>query len=596
MSKLKEGASKRQPQYGSDLIVDLMTSLGIEYVAFNPGATFRGIHESIVNYAGNANPQIIFCHHEEISAAIAHGYAKAKGKPMAVIAHDIVGLQHASMAIFNAWCDRVPMIVLGGTGPMDSTMRRPRIDWLHTALVQGNQVRDYVKWDDQPHNLASVPASLIRGYRLAVTEPQAPIYICYDITLQEERIQTPITLPDLSRFSPPAPMAANREALQKAADLLCHAKAPLIVTDLTGRHPDAVKSLVELAELLSAPVIDRGGRFNIPNTHPLDVTGGAEPFLKEADVILALDVQDLCGVFRKADRRTRKALEYVISPATQIIHISMNDMLIHSWCTEYQELEVIDVPISAVTAVALPELTKLCRQGLRTTEKTNPARTKRFKTIKACHEQLRGKWLAEAQAAASSREIATSFLALEIWETIKNEDWVLVHGGPQGGGWTRQIWNWTKPYQYLGGNGGGGLGYGMGASIGATLAHKGTGKICVNFQSDGDLLMTPSAFWTAAHHQIPLLTVVFNNQSYFNSEAHQSHLAKFRGRPTETAGIGTHVENPAVDFAKIAQGFGMYAEGPIRKSADLRPALLRALKVVKEKNLPALVDVVAGVI
>src|SRR3990172_51038 len=220
MNKSQDGTEKRQPEYGSDLIVDLMTGLDIEYAAFIPGATFRGIHDSIVNYAGNVNPEVIFCCHEEISVAIAHGYGKAKGKPMAAITHNIVGLQHASMAIFNAWCDRVPVIVLGGTGPLDTTKRRPWIDWVHTALVQGNQVRDYVKWDDQPHNLQSVPASLIRAYRIATTEPRGPVYICFDITLQEDPIQEHIDLPDLSRFSPPANLAAHPEALQKAAELL----------------------------------------------------------------------------------------------------------------------------------------------------------------------------------------------------------------------------------------------------------------------------------------------------------------------------------------------------------------------------------------
>lgn len=591
MNKPQDGTEKRQPQYGSDLIVDLMTGLDIEYAAFNPGATFRGIHDSIVNYAGNVNPEVIFCCHEEISVAIAHGYGKAKGKPMAAITHNIVGLQHASMAIFNAWCDRVPVIVLGGTGPLDTTKRRPWIDWVHTALVQGNQVRDYVKWDDQPHNLQSVPASLIRAYRIATTEPKAPVYICFDITLQEDPIQEHIDLPDLSRFSPPAPLTAHPEALQKAAELLVAAQAPLIIADFVGRNPAAVPSLIEIAELLSAPVIDKGNRFNFPNNHPLDITEGAAQFLQEADVILALDVQDLVGALRKADKRVRKTLDYAISPSAKIIHISMSDMLIHSWSSDYQGLEAIDVPITADTSVALPELTRLCRRLTEKEGKTNPQRTARFNNVQEKHNQLRSKWRAEAQATTSRQEIATAFLALEIWEVIKNEDWALVNGSANG--WARRLWDWTKPYHNIGVSNGAGLGYGMGASIGAALAHKGTGKICVNIQSDGDLLMTTSALWTAAHHQIPLLTVIYNNQSFYNSEQHQGHIAQFRNRPLENAGIGTHLDNPLINFAKIAEGFGMYSEGPIKNSAELRPALQRALKVVKEQNIPALVDVIA---
>ena len=205
MAKAESKIEKKQPQYGSDVVVDLMKAFDIEYAAFNPGATFRGIHDSIVNYGGNYKPEVIFCNHEEISVALAHGYAKAKGKPMIAIVHNMVGLQHASMAIFNAYIDRVPILVLGGTGPMNTKRRRPRIDWIHTALVQGNQVRDYVKWDDQPYSLVDVPDSFIRGYRIATTDPMAPIYINYDADLQEDAITSLVEVPDVSRYAPPAP-------------------------------------------------------------------------------------------------------------------------------------------------------------------------------------------------------------------------------------------------------------------------------------------------------------------------------------------------------------------------------------------------------
>ena len=247
---------KKQPEYGSDVVVDLMKALDIEYAAFNPGATFRGIHDSIVNYGGNYKPEVIFCHHEEISVAIAHGYAKAKNKPMIAIVHNMVGLQHASMAIFNAYIDRVPMMVLGGTGPMNTKRRRPRIDWIHTALVQGNQVRDYTKWDDQPYSLADVPDSFIRGYRIATTDPTAPVYINYDADIQEDAIKAMVEMPDVSRHAGPAPAQANPEALRRAAELLVNAQDPLIVADMLGRNPKTVPSLIELAELLAAA----GGR------------------------------------------------------------------------------------------------------------------------------------------------------------------------------------------------------------------------------------------------------------------------------------------------------------------------------------------------
>jgi thiamine pyrophosphate-dependent acetolactate synthase large subunit-like protein len=581
---------RKQPEYGSDVVVDLMKAFDIEYAAFNPGATFRGIHDSIVNYGGNYKPEVIFCHHEEISVAIAHGYAKAKGKPMIAIVHNMVGLQHASMAIFNAYIDRVPMMVLGGTGPMNTKRRRPRIDWIHTALVQGNQVRDYVKWDDQPYCLTDVPDSFIRGYRISTTDPMAPIYINYDADIQEDAISSPLEVPDVTRYAAPAPMQANPDALRRAAQLLVNAQTPLIIADSLGRNPKTVPALIELAELLAIPVVDKGARFNFPTVHPLDATDGAREILQKADVILALDVADLFGSLTTVSKQTRNC-QYLTAPTVKIITISMNDMLVHSWANDFQALQPVDVAMSADTSVAVPELTRLCREALGNGAQKKAAIEARQNELAAKHQSRRAKWLADAKAKGAQKEISTAWLALELGETIKGENWVLVNGTSNG--WARRLWDFTQPNQYLGGSGGAGLGYGPGASIGAALALKGSGKMAVAIQSDGDMLMTSSALWTAAKHRIPLLMVMHNNQSYYNSEEHGIEVAKFRHRPVENAPIGTHVDDPEVDFAKLAQSFGVNAEGAVRNPADLRPALERGLKFVKEKQLPYLVDVIA---
>jgi acetolactate synthase-1/2/3 large subunit len=580
---------ERQPKYGSDVIVDLMRVLDIEYAAFNPGATFRGIHDSIVNYGGNKKPEVVFCCHEEYSVAMAHGYAKATGKPMAAITHDIVGLQHATMAIFNAWCDRVPVIVLGGTGPMDTARRRPRIDWQHTALVQGNLVRDYVKWDDQPFSIRGVPDSIIRGYRIATTEPKAPVYICYDADIQEDELKETIEIPDIKRLAPPTPLQASRESLQRAAELLVKAKAPMIIADYFGRNPQAVSGLVELAELLAIPVIDLGWRFNFPNTHPLDITNGSKEYLQKADVVLALDVQDLYGSLVEVNRTTRMC-EYVTQPNARIIHISLNEMLIRSWAGDYHALQAVDVPICADTSIALPELTRICRDLLKKESGAKTTTASRFQAIKEHHDALRKKWSLSAQQ-QRTETISVPFLVNELWSVIKKEDWVLVSRDVKN--WARKIWDWTQPYQYLGGSGGSGVGYGLSAAIGAALAYRGSEKVCVDIQPDGDLLMTASALYTAAHHKIPLLIVMHNNQSFYNSEEHNFKIAQFRSRPVEGAAIGTHVDNPPVDFKKVAEGFGVYAAGPIRRGEDLRPAIEKALAVVKNQKLPALVDVIS---
>ncbi|MBI3061972.1 MAG: hypothetical protein HYY83_08370 [Deltaproteobacteria bacterium] len=364
----------------------------------------------------------------------------------------------------------------------------------------------------------------------------------------------------------------------------------MIVADLLGRNPKAVPALVELAELLAIPVIDKGNRFSFPNTHPLDVTGGARELLQKADVILGLDVLDLFGSLTTVSKSTR-ASEYVTGPGVKIIHISMNDMLVRSWCGDYQVLQPVDVPISADSSVAVPELTRLCRQIIGNDGKKKAAIEARFSEVKQRHESTRAKWLTEARATADRKGISTAFLAHELGEVIKKEDWILVNGTSNG--WARRLWDWSDPRQYLGVSGGAGVGYGMSAAIGAALAHMGSGKLCVDIQADGDLLMTSSSLWTAAKYKIPLLIVMHNNQSFYNSEEHGIEVAKLRNRAVENAGIGTHVDDPAVSFAKVAEGFGVRGEGPIQRTADLRPALERALKFVKEKRLPALVDVIA---
>ncbi len=578
-----------RPEYGSDLVVDLLRAAGIEYVAFNPGATFRGLHDSLVNYGGNRAPEIILCCHEEIAVSLAHGYAKAKGRPMATILHNVVGLQHGSMAIFNAFCDRVPILCLGGTGPMDTSRRRPWIDWIHTALVQGNQIRDYVKWDDQPASLAAIPEAFVRAWRIALTEPQGPVYLCLDAGLQEEQLERPIPLPDLSRFAPPAPPQADPRALEEAARRLCEAESPLLLAESLGRTPGARAALQRLAELLAAPVVDHGnghrGRASIPGRHPFHLSDARQEFVREADLVLALDVQDLLGPLGETNWTTREAR--LSNPDARIIAISLNEYAHRSWAHTAQSLIPVDLPIAADAAVALPALVDLVADRLKIDPKA-AARQARATRLRARHHALAEEWRKTAEWKRADRPTALPVLAHEVWEAIKDEDWILANGTANG--WVRRLWEWI-PERTCGGSGGAGLGYGLGASLGVALAHRGSGKLCIDLQPEGDFLMVASGLFTAAHHRIPLLIVMCNNRSYYNDEEHQERMAVARKRPVENKGIGIRIEDPTPDFAKIAQGFGIYAEGPIDEPGALQPALKRALRVVKEDGLPALLDV-----
>src|SRR3989440_10204418 len=346
------------PSYGSDVVVELLHAVGIEHVAINPGATFRGLHDSLVNYAGARGPELVLTTHEEIAVALAHGYAKAKGTPMAAVVHDIVGLQHASMAIFNAFCDRAPILVLGATGPMDATRRRPWIDWIHTALVQGTQVRDYVKLDDQPASVAAIPEALLRAWRLARTEPQGPVYLCLDAALQEEPLERPVPLPDVTRFRPAAPPCAEPRAIDEAARRLAEARFPLIVVESLGRCPEATGALGRLAERLAAPLVDLAGesegRPSVPSRHPLDMSGARHEVVGEADVVLALDVSSFLSALGDTDRSTRAGRLH--NETARVIAISLDDYAIRSWAHTFQSLVPVDLPIAADAALALPAL------------------------------------------------------------------------------------------------------------------------------------------------------------------------------------------------------------------------------------------------
>ena len=589
-SALQAQTRTMQAEYGSDVVVDLLRALDVDYVALNPGATFRGLHDSLVNYGGNESPEIILCAHEEVAVAIAEGYGRAAGKPMAAAVHDIVGLLHASMAIFNAWVDRAGMLVLGGTGPMAQDERRPWIDWIHTAVVQGNAVRDFVKWDDQPASVSSFVDSLVRAYQIATTAPQGPVYVCFDAALQEQPLDTPVPIPDISRFAGPSRVQADAAALARAADLLLEAEHPVVIADYLGKEPEAVTALVLLAEGLALPVIDMGDLFNFPSRHPLNLTGAADKLLEDADVVLALDVFDLQQALTTVDRVTRLARAAL--PATaKLIDISLRQYAIRSWVSDFGKLQPVDVPIAADTALAVPALAELCLRRLAGRPTLASGIQARAALLGAEHKAVARTAEEAARDTAEEQPIAQPFLAQQVWEVIQAHDWVL---GSDVRGWSRRLWDITQSHQFMASRGAAGLGRILGHSLGLALANRDTGRLCVSFQPDGDLLFTPSALWTAAHHRIPLLVVMYNNRTYYNDEQHQTDMAISRGRPVENRVVGIRMDDPAVDFAAMARSFGVHGEGPIENPGDLKPALERALRVVVEEGRCALVDVVTA--
>jgi len=574
---------------GGDFLVDVIKTLNFEYVASNPGSSFRGLHESIINYGGNQAPEFLTCCHEESSVAMAHGYFKAEGKPMAVICHGTVGMQHAAMAIYNAYCDRVPVYIMAGNS-LDATQRRPGVEWAHSVQDAAAMVRDFIKWDDQPVSLPHFAESAVRAYKIAMTPPMMPVLVVIDGGLQEDPISPEISprlrIPRLTVATPPQ---GDSGAVTEAARLLVNAQNPLIVADRAARTPAGLARLLELAETLQAPVVDQGGRLNFPSRHPLNQSASARQLVTTADVILGLELTDFWGTVDAVRDSLVRTSRSLIKPGTKLISITATDLFTKGNYQDFQRYPEVDLAMAADAEATLPALIEACKRLI------TADRRRTF--------QERGSRLADAHAAALDRArtdatyawnaspISTARLTAELWAQIKNEDWALVSESGNSSSWAMRLWSFDKYYQFLGDSGGAGVGYGAPAAVGAALANKKHGRLSVNIQGDGDFLYAPGVWWTAAHHRIPLLSVMHNNRAYHQEVMHIQRMGNRHNRGVTKAHIGTTIDNPNVDFAKIAQGMGVHAQGPITNPADLGPAIKRALDVVK-RGEPSLVDVV----
>jgi len=550
--------------FGSDVIAEALAALDIPYVALNPGASYRGLHDSIVNYLGNKEPQMLLCLHEESAVAIAHGYAKVTGKAMAAAVHSNVGLMHATMAIFNAWCDRMPMLILGATGPNDAAKRRPWIEWIHTARDQGALVRNYTKWDDQPGSPVAARESVLRAAWIANTAPRGPTYVNLDVEIQEMKLTEPVAPIDAARFMPKVTSAADPEAIKAAAKILKAAKNPVILAGRVSRDVEAWKTRIVLAERLGARVVtDLKISAAFPTDHPLHagapggitVDPNAADAIRNADVILSLDWLDIAGTFKNCGGNI----------AGKVVQMSVDHRLHNGWSMDYQGLPPVDIFIDCEPDAGVPPLLEALGPGA-----PRPAATdkKEFPVL-------------------SGDKITVDHMADALRRAVGDKPASLTHVSLS---WNGASWPLRHPLDYLGSDGGGGVGGGPGISVGAALALKGSGRLPVAVCGDGDFLMGVTALWTAAHYNIPLLFVVANNRSFFNDELHQERVARMRNRPVENRWIGQRISEPDIDLAGIARAQGAQGFGPVEKIEDMAEAFKQAIAAVEAGHV-AVVDV-----
>jgi acetolactate synthase-1/2/3 large subunit len=576
---------------GSDFMVDVLKTLGIEYCAANPGSSFRGLQESFINYGGNKNPEWLTCCHEESAAAMAHGYAKIEGKPMMIMLHGNVGLQHASMAIFNCFADRVPLYIVVGN-ILDVNFRRNNAEWVHSVQDAASMVRDFIKWDDTPVSLGHFAESALRAYKIAMTPPYEPVVIVADGTLQEEPVgEKNQRIPKLVMSAPPQ---GNSAAVQEVARMLVAAENPVIVAGRVARTPKGLELMVQLAEALQAPVKDQRMRMNFPSAHPLYADPGVlpqTPNVSDADVILGLEVQDFWGMTHQMTPLNRFGMESrpVTKPGAKIITVSAVELNHKSNHQDFGRYMEADLAITGDAEATLPELIEAVKKL--TTSDRRRAMQERGAKIAEAGRRWRQQHRELAGVGWDASPISTARLSAELWAQIKNEDWSLVSWDRMISSWPTRLWNFDKHYQFIGTHGGSGIGYGAPAAIGAALANKKHGRLTINIQNDGDLNYAPGVLWTAAHHKIPLLNIMHNNRSYHEERMYiQMFGAKFN-RGIENGDIGTALNSPDIDYASIAKGYGLYAEGPITDPKNLAPAIRRAIERVKAGE-PALLDVI----
>jgi thiamine pyrophosphate-dependent acetolactate synthase large subunit-like protein len=560
-------------------MVQVLKDMGVEYAAANPGSSFEGFQESVINYGNppNAMPEWITALHEESSVTMGHGYAKATGKPMVAVLHGTIGIQHAAMSIYQAYHGRVPILMLAG--------RDIPFIAQHSAADMAGMVRSFTKWDALPKTLPESLTALQEAYRQAITPPMGPTLVVLDIELQKEEagdLQVP-------RYTPPTFPVVDTTRVREIAQGLVNARNPRIAVGRL-RTPEGVNLAVQLAELVGASTSTTAtnGPMSFPQRHPLQGPGADTNY----DYTLGLEANG--------------AQASIIGPSLATI-------------TAQRDLAKIgfngiqgagggggrggrggrgaggaaNPPITADAEASLPAIIEEVRRQLtadnrriiaeRTAKHAAANQEARVQAIGAAVESKRGGW--------DGSPISTARVYAELWPLIMNEDWCLSSPSSFSGGHHAQLWDHNKPWSYLGGQDAGGMGYGAPASVGAALAAKSRGRIVINVQTDGDLNYAPGVLWSAVHHKLPMLTVMHNNRAWHQELMFVEYMCGARGRGTDRGHIGNVLRDPYIDYRKMAESYGMQGEGPIEDPKKLAAALKRGVDAVK-RGEPYMIDVI----
>ena len=553
-------------------MVQILKDLNIEYIAANPASSFEALQESIVNYGSppNTMPELITALHEESAVDMAHGYAKAQGHPMAVMLHGTVGLQHASMAIYQCYHDKTPVVIIVGRD--DKFFRQEQ-----TANDIAGITRAFTKWDSQPTSLQEALKDIQTAFNEAITPPMGPTVIVLDTDIQKEEVGQ-LKIP---KYNKPEILAISKRNATKIAKNLMEAKNPRIHVGRLRTH-EGINKAIELVEITGSSVRTSAtsGPLSFPERHPLC----GEGYNQDYDYVLGLESDgkntSIQGptLLSRADKRDLSNIGFgfirkpVIPPRRDLS--GENDLTADAEAS-------IPIIIEEYKRILKADNISDTAEKIRLDTSANIRKHK--KDLKQTLNKKRKGW--------DSSPVSLGRLYAELWPLIKDLDWCLSSPTVFSSRHHVGMWEHNKPYSYLGMHGAGGIGYCIGASAGAGLAAKTRNRIVINIQCDGDLNYTPGSLWTAAHHNLPLLTIMHNNRGYHQEVMYLQYMAGVRGRGTDRMHIGTTLREPFIDYAKLAEAYGMNNEGPIDNPNELSAAYKRGINSVLSGE-PYLIDVI----
>jgi acetolactate synthase I/II/III large subunit len=574
---------------GSDFMVDVLKSLDLEFCTLNPGGSIRGLHESIIHYGGNAKPELIAVMHEEIGVAIAHGYARACGKPMMALIYGVLGLQHAAEAVYNAYVDRVPVVMFAGN-VSEQSKRYGLPSWYHTATDLAPLLGGAVKWSDQPTDAQYVADSFHKAYRMAMTGPAGPVLVTLDDWIQESSltgVRKSLTIPT---YHPPVQAVGDPRAIAKAARALVDAQYPVIVADRVVSSQAGMDNLAQLATLLGAPVLNGASRICLPTNHPCNLTGAETATTAKADVLLLLGVDDVWGTVNRVPDTVPRTARRVAKPDVMLISIAIDDYSARGNIQDQQHAIDMDLPIIGDPEATLPYLIDAVRSalGAGATDRI----VQRGAAVKRDQAALHDRALHDAAFGWDLSPISVARLTAELGAAIRDDDVNVVTNSTSFlSAWPQKLWDITRWNAFQMNSGAGGLGFTTPSAIGAALANRHTGMKTIAFQTDGDFMYVNSALWTLAHHQIPVMIVMHNNRAYHAEHMNIQRMANRRQRTVTQTGLGTTIVDPPIDYATLARSMGVTGIGPIGDPAELQPALKRGLDLLR-RGEPVLIDVV----